>query len=80
MSKELKWDQGKNNWLKKVRGVSFEMVREELTAGRLVATFINKRGQICLVVRLNGYPHVVPIVEDDLEIWLKTIFPNRRFK
>jgi len=36
--------------------------------------------QKILIVRLKGYLCQVPFVENDNEIFLKTIFPDRRLK
>jgi hypothetical protein len=78
--KEMVWDDAKNRRLQRERGVSFEMAAAEIAAGRIQAAYVNKRGQVCYVISLKGYPHVVPTVENDVEIVLKTIWPDRRHK
>ena len=35
-------------------------------------------GQRILVVRINGYVHLVPYVEADDHLFLKTIIPSRK--
>lgn len=36
-------------------------------------------GQQILIVEINNYIFLVPFVEDDEKIFLKTIYPSRRF-
>ena len=79
----FRWDRGKNEWLKMHRGVSFEQVVEKIAAGSelSVEDHWNKNrypGQRFYVVELNSYAHLVPFVESESEIFLKTIFPSRR--
>ena len=79
------WSDEKNEKLKKERGVSFETVLEELAAGRLLADIPHPNRakyphQSIFVVRIEGYCHVVPYVEDGEKIFLKTIIPSRKMQ
>lgn len=39
---------------------------------------INHPNQRLFVLEINGYAYAVPYVEDDTEIFLKTVFPSRK--
>ncbi|MEO8142859.1 MAG: toxin [Betaproteobacteria bacterium] len=65
------------------RGVSFEEVLSSIEQGGLLVTLEhpNERkypNQRIWVVRIRGYAHVVPFVETEEEIFLKTIMPSRK--
>ena len=83
--KKIRWNKEKNEILKRERGVSFEEVLE-LISKRDIVDIIpqsNKekyKNQKLLIIRLKGYLYKVPFVEDENEIFLKTIFPDRRLK
>lgn len=81
--KHYSWDPQKNEWLKRERGVSFEDVVFHIEAGDEVDLFEHpnqKRypGQKISVVVIEGYAYLVPFVESDLEIFLKTVIPSRK--
>lgn len=81
--KKFAWDEEKNQRLRDERGVTFEDVLTALSEGRLLAVLAGK-GQYAhqkqYVVNINNYPYVVPCVEDEETIFLKTIIPNRKLK
>ena len=65
------------------RGVSFEEVLSSIEQGGLLVTLEhpNERkypDQRIWVVRIRGYAHMVPFVETEEEIFLKTIMPSRK--
>ena len=65
------------------RGVSFEEVLSSIEQGGLLVTLEhpNERkypNQRIWVVRIRGYAHMVPFVETEEEIFLKTIMPSRK--
>ncbi len=81
--KPIRWNEEKNQFLLMQRGVSFEMVVDLLEKGEILAKKVhpNKQkypNQFIFVVRLNGYVCYVPFVENDEEIFLKTIIPSRK--
>ena len=81
--KLFKWNEEKNQQLKAERNVCFEEVVTALEKGRLLARVrhqnTKKYGQqILLYVELNRYVYVVPTVEVDDVIFMKTIFPSRK--
>lgn len=73
----IQWDRRKNDWLKRVRGVSFE----EIVKANLVGARENpaRPEQNIFLFKLNGYIWIVPYVERGDEIFLKTIYPSRKF-
>ena len=79
--KYFDWEKEKNEWLIKNRGISFEMCSIALNDGGLLATILNKHPrthQKKFMIVINEYVYVVPFVEDDEKIFLKTIYPSRQ--
>ena len=77
------WNAEKNELLKTERGISFEDVVFHIGAGDVVDVFEhpNQRhypGQRILVVVVEDYAYLVPFVEFEEEIFLKTIIPSRK--
>jgi uncharacterized DUF497 family protein len=81
--KNYAWNPDKNEWLKRERGISFEDVVFHIEAGDEADVFEHpnqKRypGQKISVVLIEGYAWLVPYVESEDEILLKTIIPSRK--
>lgn len=81
--KPIRWSPEKNLELMQLRGISFEEVLSSIEQGGLLMTLDhpNRRkypNQRIWVVRLHGYAHLVPFVESEEEIFLKTIMPSRK--
>ncbi len=73
----IRWDPGKSERLKRERGVSFE---EMLQAEVICAVKHSGRpGQRVLLVRYEGYVWAVPYVLNGEEVFLKTLFPSRKY-
>ncbi len=77
------WNPDKNEWLKQEREVCFEDVKAALETGRLIAVIPNPNmvrypAQKELLVEIKGYAYIVPFVEDEEKIFLKTIIPSRK--
>lgn len=77
------WSTDKNERLKKQRDITFEeIVFHILHNGLLdVLEHPNKEqypGQRIFVVDLEGYVYLVPFVETEESIFLKTIIPSRK--
>jgi len=82
--KIFNWDEDKNRWLKHERGVSFEQVVFCIEKGKLLDIIKHPnqkkyKGQWCYVVDLENYVFIVPYVEREESIFLKTIFPSRKY-
>ncbi|MBN1928829.1 MAG: BrnT family toxin [Chlorobiaceae bacterium] len=81
--KTYAWNSEKNELLKMERGISFEEIVLNIQLGNEVDIFDhpNKErypGQKISVVLVEGYAYLVPFVENDEEIFLKTIIPSRK--
>jgi uncharacterized DUF497 family protein len=82
--KIFNWDEEKNNWLKRERGVSFEQVVFCIEEGKLldIVRHPNQeryKGQRLYIVDIDDYAFVVPYVESEGCIFLKTVFPSRKY-
>lgn len=75
--KDVRWSQLKSERLKKTRGVSFEeIVSAELIA---VKSHPKRTDQNVMLFNLKGYIWIVPYVEEKDYIFLKTLYPSRKF-
>ena len=80
---EFDWNADKNRQLMTERGVSFEDVLFSIQTGRLlddiahpnVETYPHQR---MFIVAIDDYAYIVPYVEDDDTIFLKTVIPSRK--
>lgn len=81
--KYFSWDNEKNEQFKQERGVSFEQIVYQIEAGEILDIIENPKrekyaDQFIFVIELEGYAYLVPYVEDEYEVFLKTIIPNRK--
>lgn len=79
----MRWSAEKSLSLKAERGVSFEEVLSAISQGGLLCVMDHpnrtKYGhQKMLVVRIREYAYLIPYVESDSEIFLKSIMPSRK--
>ena len=77
------WNEEKNELLKAERQVSFEDVVFYIEMGFLLDILEHPnqekyKGQKIFVVQIDDYVYLIPFVEDDREIFLKTIVPSRK--
>ena len=81
--KRFTWNNDKNKSLKKERGISFEDVLHYIANGKLLdiiehpnrSKYLNQR---IFVIKIVDYVYLVPFVESETEIFLKTIIPSRK--
>jgi len=75
--KETRWNFLKSERLKRTRGVSFE----EILQARLVAVqkHPKKENQKVMLFEYKEHIWVVPFVESEGEIFLKTLYPSRLY-
>jgi len=81
--KLLNWNAVKNQELIEKRGVSFEDVAFFLQQGALLddlehSNFKKYPGQRIFVLEIDSYAYLVPYIENEDEIFLKTIIPSRK--
>ena len=79
----FRWDNEKNELLKSTRGVCFEQVVLLMERGEVLDTIEHPNqerypGQKIAVVMINTYVYLIPYVEHNEEIFLKTIIPSRK--
>lgn len=85
MEKKIHWSEEKNQLLQLQRGFSFEMVLEKLLSGDIIDRNVHPNSdkypnQEIFILELDGYICYVPFVENEWEIFLKTIIPSRKLK
>ena len=77
-----KFSEGKNLLLQASRGISFNEVVHAIENGGLLDTVDhpnpNYKHQKMFVVEINEYIYLVPFVEKENGVFLKTIFPSRK--
>jgi len=81
--KPISWNAEKNALLKAERGVSFEDVVFHIMAGDILDTVDHPNqerypGQQIHVIAIEEYVYLVPFVESEEEVFLKTIIPSRK--
>lgn len=82
--KTFAWNVERNELLKRLRGVSFEDVLFFYTERGHILDVIEHPNQDkydrqrILIIQMNDYAYLVPLVETETEILLKTIIPSRK--
>ncbi|MCH7520531.1 MAG: BrnT family toxin [Candidatus Marinimicrobia bacterium] len=81
--KYFNWSPEKNEWLKGERGISFEIVVSQIEAGNILDILEHPNqdrygDQRIFVIEFEEYAYLVPFVEDEDEVFLKTIIPSRK--
>ncbi|MCG6150376.1 toxin [Leptospira levettii] len=81
--KNYRWDLGKDEILRKERGISFELILFQIENGFLldIIKHPNKDkypNQSIFIIEIEDYVYLVPFIENNDEIFLKTIIPSRK--
>jgi uncharacterized DUF497 family protein len=81
--KYFSWSPEKNEVLIEERGISFEEVVFHIERGDVLDLLEHPNrerypNQRVFVVNVEGYAYLVPFVEDESEVFLKTIIPSRK--
>ena len=81
--KYFSWSPEKNAQLIEQRGVSFEEVVFHIERGDVLDLMEHPNpsrypGQRLFIVNIDGYAYLVPFVEDEDTVFLKTIIPSRK--
>jgi len=79
----FRWDNNKNEKLKNDRGVCFEQVVILMERGEILDTIEHPNqnkypGQKIAIVVIEDYVYLVPYVENNDELFLKTMIPSRK--
>ena len=81
--KPINWNSIKNQQLITERGISFEDIVFYIQQGQLLDDIQHPNSkkypeQRIFVINVDGYVHLVPYVENRIEIFLKTVIPSRK--
>jgi uncharacterized DUF497 family protein len=81
--KAISWNPEKNALLKAERNVSFEDVVFHIMAGDILDTIehpnqVRYPGQQIHMIVIEDYVYLVPFIESEEEVFLKTIIPSRK--
>ncbi|MCP4203886.1 MAG: DUF4258 domain-containing protein [bacterium] len=81
--KYFSWSVEKGNQLRQERGITFEEIVFHIERGDLldILEHPNKERypkQRVFIVEVEAYAYVVPFVESETEVFLKTIIPSRK--
>lgn len=81
--KSFNWNHTKNQWLIKERDISFDDILFYILKGQLLDNVEHPNrdkypNQRMFIVEVDSYAYLVPYVESDEEIFLKTIIPSRK--
>lgn len=79
--KYFNWNPEKNKKLIKERGISFEICLVKIESKDVldILVSVNYSNQNIFVLEIEEYVYLVPFVETEEEIFLKTIIPSRKF-
>ena len=80
----FEWNEDKNEWLQRERGISFEDIEIAVGEGRMLADIDNPSSkyphQKILVVRVGRRAYAAPYVLKNEKIhFLKTAYPSRKY-
>jgi uncharacterized DUF497 family protein len=83
--KPFRWSADKNEQLKAERQVSFEQILQAIQEQKILDIIEHPNqakypSQKIFIIVMNEYVYLVPFVEDNKEIFLKTIIPSRKMK
>jgi len=75
--KEFRWNEDKNKLLKEKRGVSFE----EILGSKFIGAekHPTRKNQMVPKFEYKEYIWIIPCVVEDEYIFLKTMFPSRKY-
>ena len=81
--KRINWSTEKSVALKASRGICFEDVVFYIEKGEILDDYLHPNlqaypGQRIMVISLANYAYLVPYVEKEEELFLKTIIPSRK--
>jgi hypothetical protein len=81
--KSLNWNTEKSVTLKSSRDICFEDVVFFIERGDILDDYLHPNqkdypGQRIMVINIANYAYLIPYVENDEELFLKTIIPSRK--
>ena len=81
--KYINWNTEKSLALKESRGICFEDLIFHIERGNVLDDYSHPNqekyaGQRIMVIEIDNYAYLVPYVENEEELFLKTIIPSRK--
>ena len=81
--KSINWNTEKSVALKASRGICFEDVVFYIERGDILDDYLHPNqqaypGQRIMVIGVANYAYIVPYIENEEELFLKTIIPSRK--
>jgi len=81
--KSINWNTEKSVALKSSRSICFEDVVFFIERGDILDDYLHPNqkdypGQRIMVINIANYAYLIPYVENDEELFLKTIIPSRK--
>ena len=81
--KNFNWNSEKNNILINERNISFEEIIIAINENKIINVYEHPNqnkypNQKIYEIKLYDYIYLVPFIEDEKEIFLKTIIPSRK--
>jgi len=81
--KHFTWNLEKNIWLVHERGISFERVLQHIENKEILDIIKHPNStkypnQKMFIIDIENYAYLVPFVENENEVFLKTIIPSRK--
>jgi len=81
--KSINWNTEKSLALKELRGICFEDAIFYTEKGHILDDYLHPNqkthpGQRIMVVNVANYIYLIPYVENEEELFLKTIIPSRK--
>lgn len=81
--KLINWNREKNEWLRENRDICFEDILFYIEKDLIIDDIVHPNqkkyfGQRMMVLNIQEYVHLVPYIETEDEIFLKTIIPSRK--
>lgn len=85
LMKPFTWNETKNRQLSESRGITFEEVVEAIAQGGLLDIIEHYNTeqyshQKIFIIQIKDYVYLIPFVENESEVFLKTIVPSRKMK
>ncbi|PZO61197.1 MAG: toxin [Phormidesmis priestleyi] len=83
--KLFRWNTSKDRQLEAERGITFDRVVKAIQSGEVLDVIEHPNqtkypSQKIFIIALDDYIYLVPFVENEQEIFLKTIIPSRKMK
>jgi len=83
--KIIRWNKQKNQQLQRDQGIGFETVEQVISTGSVLDIIQHPNlekypSQRIFILEIDNYVYLVPFVENEQEIFLKTIIPSRKMK